>query len=242
MDLSEKLASINDTMKHTKEDWVATKPDNPDLAIYLHFWRDDFMVAGVQCALDRDAGLEAGSLAAMGFSAQAMTITFESYYSDLPESPITHQPWQHLEMQYVSETYPDAQDKGWVDPCLTTTIHERGGGYGLSSVTYRIAGDTVEWGEEHTVISSEMEDLQGGGVMFEHLQAAMARPTLQEKIAEDAKQLFGLTDEESRLFHSDMATAMALQERGLAVAVMFSAKEGSQREQWLNERLGEPGS
>ena len=249
MDLQEKTTLITDLMKKTKEDWVATKPENTDIAIYLHFWRGDDLIITLQCAVDRDKAMAAGEIGAMGFGADTMAITFESFHSNEGKSPLTGEQWRPHEMQYVFEAEPRNAVEHWVDECVTTTIHERGGRYILASNGYRISGIKVVWTEEQLHISSDNEDENAAGVMFEYLQHSMANPTIEEKIAEDAKTnpltaMMGslVEDPERRLFHTDMATLTALNERGLINSALVGAEPGSVREELLTERLGNDGT
>jgi hypothetical protein len=248
VDLLEKLETIDGLTRKLKQEWVESKPENTDLGIYLHFYRGDDLAVAVQCELNRDTALNAGQLGAMGFNATTMAITFESYHSTLEKSPITGRRWKPQEMQFVSETYPEAWEKDWVHPCLTTTIHERGGGYGLRSQPYRLDGNELIWFEDKVItVSSEDVNDQGAGVMFDYLQHAMANPTIEEQLQEAAKSdpmarvMAGLvTDAEARQFHSDMATLSSLEERDLITGVVFSADPGSKREELLRGRFGDP--
>jgi hypothetical protein len=244
--LTEKADAIDKVMRKTKEDWVATGPEITDLAIYLHFYRSDDMVAMVQTQLDRDTALQAGRLGAMGFAADAMSITFESYHSNLQYSPLTGEEWRHQEMQFVYETHPEAIEKGWVTECLTTTVHERGGGFVLLSASYQIKDGKVEWGE---VAAHRQDDGAGEGTMFDYLRDAINAPSMDEVIAEQAKtnpiaDLMNnlVSDPEARRFHIDLATLRALEEKKLTTAVILYAEPGSNRAQWLQERLGSSGS
>jgi len=231
-------------MKDTKESWVADEPENTDLAIYLHFWRGDDLAAMIQTPLDRDTGLAAGRVAASGFGATAMSITFESYYSNLGESPVTGERWEPREMQYVFEAVAENRTEHWVKECLTTTAHDRGGEYGLISLPYVIEDKTkVIWSDEKQTVSSNIEGEAGGGVMFEYLQDVMQQPTIEEVIGQQDSELIDLMnslvdDPEARQFHTDMATLAALEERQLVTAAMFSAEPGSNRAKWIEERLG----
>ena len=237
-------------MKRTKEDWVATKPENTDIAIYLHFWRGDEMVITLQCEVNRDTALAAGDIGAMGFGADTMAITFESFHSNTKTSPLSGKDWRPHEMQYVFEAEPRNAVEHWVDECITTTAHERGGAYVLSSNGYRIVKNRVEWTEDQMHIVSEDDDEgQAAGAMFDYLQRAMAAPTIEQKIAEDAKTnpltaMMGVLveDPERRLFHTDMATLTALNDRKLIQTAMVGAEPGSVREELLIERLGNDGT
>ena len=239
------METISELMKQTKESWVASEPENTDLAIYLHFWRADSLVVMVQTPLDRDTGLEAGHMGAAGFAATTMSITFESYHSNLQESPNTGKPWEPHEMQYTFEAVPENREKHWVMECLSTSAHERGGEFCFSSLPYVIEGKQVVWGEEK-IIYSNAEGESAQGVMFDYLQHAMSQPTLEDIMAEKAKDdpffaaMGGLvTDPEQRLFHTDMATFSSLEERKMVTAGMFAAEPGSWREQQIKERFGD---
>jgi hypothetical protein len=244
VDLKEKTDHVVEVMRRTKEDWVATKPENPDLAIYLHFYRGDDLIATVICPLDRDTALKAGMIGARGFCADTMTATFEGYHSNLPESPITGKPWKHMEMQYLAQTSQEAIEKHWVNECLTTSSHERGGGFAVSSQSFIIRDDKVEWLDKDLELVSK--DGRGEGVMFDYLQRSMSEPTVMETIKNDGSKVSKLmlaliSDPEAQLFHSDIATISALKEKQLATAVVLSARSGSEREQWLTERYGPSG-
>ena len=250
MGLKEKMDQVSEVMRRTKEEWVETGTENTDLAIYLHFFRGDSLVAAVQCPLDRDKGLLAGRMGAMGFNADTMSITFESYHSSLRESPITGNRWMPREMQFVFENYPEAAEQNWVNECLTITMHERGGEFALYSTPYRIKDGKVEWqeGGQYELRSGE-EGSSGGGVMFDYLQDSMTGPTILTKLDEQSEvepvvALMSslITDEEARLYHADVATFQAMGERELATAVVLSAEPGSNREKWLTERFGPPGT
>lgn len=247
MSLKDKMDQITDLMKNTKESWVATRPENPDLAIYLHFWRGDDLAVMLQTPLDRDTALEVGHVGAAGFAATAMSITFESYHSTERISPNTGEPWKPHEMQYTVEAVPENKEKHWVLECLSTSAHERGGEYCFSSLPYWIEDFQVRWGEEQAIYStSNTEGESAQGYMFDYLQNAMSQPTLEEVMAEKAKtepvyeMMSGLVPEpERRLFHTDMATFHSLEERKLVTTGMFAAEPGSLREELIKERFGD---
>jgi hypothetical protein len=244
MDLKEKAEHVVQVMKRTKDSWVATKPENTDLAIYLHFYRSDELVATVICPLDRDTGLKAGMLGAKGFNASTMAITFEGYHSHLPESPVTGKPWKHQEMQFMAQTSQEAIEKHWVNECLTTSVHERGGGFAVCSLSFIVRDDKVEWLGDDLVHLAGPE-AKGDGVMFDYLQQSMNAPTVMEQIKSDGSpasrlMLTLISDPEAQLFHSDIATIQALKDKDLASGVVLSAPSGSDREQWITERFGPP--
>lgn len=248
MDLEQTLEQIGGLMRQTKEDWVETKPQNTDIGIYLHCYRGENLIAAVQCPLNRDDALQAGSIVAAGFNTDVLAITFESYHSTLETSPITGKPWRPHEMQYVAQTQPEAYEKGWVSECLMTSIHERGGGFGLQSQPYLLRDYMVEWGEARSDTSAAGEHAIGGGYMLDYLQEVMSKPTIEELARQHAKSnplakvmTELITNPEARYFHMDMATYKRLSELKLVTGVVFSAEKGSDREKWLTERLGPPG-
>lgn len=174
-----------------------------------------------------------------------MSLTFESFNSTLGESPITGNPWEPHEMQYVFEAVPENRTEHWVKECVTTTAHERGGEFALTSMPYVIEDGQVVWSESRIEISSQAEGEGGGGVMFDWMQHAMAQPTIEEVMSSKAEndQITAVisemvTDPEMRLFHTDMATYRAMEEQHLVSAIMFAANPGSLRAEMIEERLG----
>lgn len=250
MSLSEILTEVVEVMKRTKESWVAESPDQPDLAIYEHYYRGGDLVATVQCPMDRDIALRAAMVACPGFSADVVSVTFESYSTKHTKSPVTGEEWMPKEMQFVAQTMPEAFEKGWVHECLTTSIHERGGDYALASHGYRITDGVVEWLEAKSMNPEHENPTSGGGFMFDNLQAAMERKTMEETVREETEnenepllQLLAGTfkdDPERRAFHIDMATSRVLEDNELAIGVMLMAEAGTNRAEWLEERLGDP--
>lgn len=243
MNLQEKMQQISELMRTMKNDWVATDPEHTDLGIYLHFFRGDEMVVALACPLERDKALEAAHLGAAGFCADTMIITFESYHTTLEVSPISGEEWEAGELERLFNDDPEAVDKGWMHECLTTTGHERGGGYGLISLPYLIKAKEVVWQDAMT----PPENVDGGGVMFESLQYSMSLPTLLERVEEvaDTDPVAGLIsglilDPELRQFHTDMATLQALQERELIISVALTAEPGTNRERLIRERFDQP--
>ena len=94
---------------------MATKPENTDLAIYLHFWRGDESGRSWSAPLDRDTGLRLVRWEQRGSTRRPCPITFESYHSKL-EGVSDHR--EALEAHgdaVLFETTPENQEKHWVD-------------------------------------------------------------------------------------------------------------------------------
>lgn len=240
MSLLAKATRMAEAVKATKESHVAANPDNPDLQIQLYFWRGDDLIAVVSCPLDRDIGLHAGQVGVVGFSATTMAMVFESYHTHLKDSPITGEPWMHQEMQFVCESMPEAQEKGWVTPALTLSAHERGGDYFLRLMPYRLKEDRVEWDEVADTYLSSDEEVQADGSMFHYLQHSMQAPTIADHIKESAEmgQLVEYLGDEQGAIHSDMACVRAMKDKHLINSVIFPVIEGSARAEQIAERLG----
>jgi hypothetical protein len=245
MGLQEKATEIAKVMEEVKERWVADPANEgqTDLSIYLHFWRGEEMVATVVCPLDRDTGLHAGLMGAKGFNATTMAITFESYHTELAESPLSGQPWRPHEMQYVFYAHPE---EDWVTECLTTSVHERDGAFVLHSQAFKIEDGHVIWGDSQLHHVSSEDEITGNGVMFEYLQQAMKEPLLMAELQKEGEKsplaqlmLTLVNDPEEQYFHADAATARILMDRKLAITVMLGAEPGTKREEWIKERFGE---
>jgi hypothetical protein len=254
MDLKERTQEIVDGVKRLKSEWVDSDPENTDLAIYLHFYRGDEMVALVQCPVDRDNALVAARIGAVGFCADTMSVAFESFHSTLVTSPVSGKPWKPREMQYVFETDPMASEKGWVHSCITISSHERGGAWTITTLPYRLKRKPPKkkkelvWLDDEELMMDSGESGEGGGVMHEGMQHAMSMPTTLEQLAEvakkstKAKNILKTLSEEQRLLQSDLAAHRALLEQKVASSVILYAAPDTERAKWLKERLGEPES
>lgn len=239
MEPDQLLTEIVTMMKATKEEWVASRPDNVDLSIYLHFFRDQALAISAQTVLDRDVALKATTLGIMGFDADAVAITSEAYHTKLELSPLTGEPWQHQEMQYVVETMGE---KGWAYECLTTMLIQKSGQCLVHMSSYQIKDHQVHWTADDRLGEA---DGTAGGVIPETVRQAFTRPQLSEHLAslDDDDIVTEVVKElgaERARFHSDMATWRALKEQKLVTAVVMSAEKDSLRYQLLTERLGEP--
>lgn len=252
MDLKKRTQEIVDGVKRLKSEWVDSNPENTDLAIYLHFYRGDELVALVQSPMDRDTALSAARMGAVGFCADTMSVAFESFHSTLGTSPVSGKPWRPREMQYIFETDPMASEKGWVYSCITISSHEKGGDWTITTLPYRLKRKPLKKKMELTWLVDEELQLdsddigEGSGVMHEAMQEAMTRPNTIESLTqlaekEPAAMLIaeGL-NEEQLLLQSDLATHRSLLEHRVATAIVLYAAPDSERQQWLTERLGEP--
>jgi hypothetical protein len=241
MNLGDKAVKTAEAIRQLKDEWVAEHPDEPDIQIQIYFWRGDELIVVASTVIDKNIALKAGQLGTVGFSATAMALCFEGYHSTLEKSPITGEPWIHQEMQFVCETMPEAQEKGWVTPALTIAAHERGGAYSLRLMPYRVKGDVVEWLEVQESGASTDDEVQADGSMFHYLQHTLQSKTIADHITESGDSINDLIEfmtPEQVLVHSDLATYGALKHQELITSALFPAVEGSLRAQALIQRLG----
>jgi hypothetical protein len=243
--LVEKTKAIQEVMVHTKTTWVASGPEETDLAFYIHLFRGDELVGVVITRTgDRDTLLKAATLAAPGFAATTVTVTFESWHTTLAKSPLTDEDWRANEMQYIADTDPLAFEKGWLTECVTTVSYDRDGAAAMVSQAYRIKDEEILW-EDPEVLDGSDGNTVGGGYMSDYLSNLMtkeAADVLEQKMKElKLAQLFadatGMTPEQQR-FHMDAAVMTTLMERKLVEAVILGAEEGSARQTWIEERFG----
>lgn len=240
--LREKAIAVDQVMREAKTDWVATKPESTDLAIYIHAYRGEDVVAALQCPLEREAALKAFQITAVGMSPDTLMATLESWHSTLDKSPVTGQDWMRGEMAFVGATYPEAQQEGWVSECLTTNAFDREGDYVVVSTPYLIQDHQVTFKESIVHDSSEAE---GSGVMQNAFLAIMQLPTVIQTLEkdEDAKLIQVVAqfipDPEVRQFHMDCAALKAMAEQDLITAAALMAEEGSARKQMIIERFGD---
>ena len=235
MTTEEILETICKVMRQTKTKWLATNPVNPDLAIYLHFFRDGELVATAQTPLNRDTALQAMALGGQGMGATVISFTCESYETASDISPYTGQPWAARERQFIFETKPDQTE---VTECLTTTVVDATGKALCTVQPFRINSGELEWLEE-------MSAGNAGGLIAETLTQILQSPKLadlvNEKLGGDLLvQIQAELGAERSLFHQDMAVWRALLGKELISSMIIEAKPGTLRYDMLQERLGEP--
>ena len=173
----------------------------------------------------------------MGFSATEVSITMESYATNTTISTLTGQRWLHQEMQYVLETKQPGYEQ--VSECLCTLIADRNQQCLTQQAPYQIVDGEVDW-HEFTPVTDTL-----GGVFYDTLLEAMAKPMLSDTVATTAQGpavalLSELLGEEAARFHSDIAVQRALTERKVVTNVMMAATAGSVRHQLIAAEAKQP--
>jgi hypothetical protein len=243
VDLKQKTAMVTDLMKETKRSWIASEPESTDMAIYLHFWRDDELVVMLQCRYDQEVSSNALLVGVAGFGATTVSMTIESYNTRQLVSPVTGEAWMSGELQYVFETNPQNKVEGWVTEALITYVAERGGGWAKCSDPYRMENHEVFWEDQVIEMGTEVEP-ENDVIGF--MQHVLSLRTIEDQLREDSEHnaMTALvnslvTDPELRFFHTDMATYRTLTDRNLITAIGFQTEKGSVRAQLIKERMGD---
>lgn len=108
--------------------------------------------------VDRDQGLAAVRLAAMGFGCDAVALVTDSWHASTMTNPLTGKVWGPGEMQVAVEQH-DGIERGWITEDLTTLVVNRAGdqsfgmdgfrieqvGYGARTRHFRIEWVPTEW-------------------------------------------------------------------------------------------------
>lgn len=180
---------------------------------------------------ERDAILQAATVAAVGFALDLLALTFEVYVGvgeeggAVPRNPITGKPWEIGEMQEVAELH-DGVAKGYVDEALGVMVHNRAGDSAMATMPFRIRGTSVEW----------LEHINGGelsGIMHSALASAMSKPALN--LAPEFQEAMADLSPEEATTLEDVATARFL---ASSCQVALHAEPGTYRADYL-ARSGE---
>jgi len=245
--LSDRTKQVAEAMKEMKKEWVASEPEQTDLAMLVHLFRGTEPIAALQCRLDRDITLQACHLAVAGMAADQVVIGFESWTTSHMTNPATGKEWEHGQMSELGSD-PEAVAKGWVKECLSVTGYDRKKNSTIVSIGYQITGTEVVFDEPVVMLSDDEEESwanAGGGYMQDAMLHAMSLPSVLEQAQtmegpkfELMRDLMGTLGPEAVFFHIDCATLRTLGERELILGAVLLAEVGSERERMIEERFG----
>lgn len=152
-------------------------------------FRGDQQVAAVMCA--EDAGSEIISaialIAADGWAADTLAVTFDSYFSFLPDNPTTGRPWSAGEMDVIAQKFK-GRERGWVTDALCVHILNRAGDWRLVNLPYSLAEHSVKWGKPDRFDSNVFTD-EVGGEMASLLKRAMTIEPVEVDPENDFKDM-----------------------------------------------------
>lgn len=168
-----------------------------------------------------------------GFSADVALWVTDTWNSELPDSPISHKPWQRGEMAAVADFY-EGREKGWVSDALSLLVVNRAEDTAMATTPYAIlpgrglvwtAPNAEQWGSAQTNVELE-------GALVDAFKAAMREPVLAAVDEPTVRRMFGI-DMDLAMVACDMATASILHQMGCSV--ILSAKKGGDRQRLLEQ-------
>lgn len=234
MNVIEQLEEILEHQRERKEVWVEDNPETPDMPTLVMAYRDDELVMQAACHADRDKMLELANVVAFGSVAQALVCSFETYGTELKENPITGDPWEQGEMQYLAHHY-DGFKKGWVHEAMSISAYDREGNFVMVSYGFEVDGNKVIWQEPKTFRSNEEEEKSYvAGILHDTMKVIMgadtvetvARADLGDEIVNHLTSDMGI----DKYIHADIATVKHVLAEGFAIGAGLVAVPGSERE------------
>lgn len=246
--IGERRDQAAERVRHLKEAKVAdwTGEDRPELHPTVIGWRGDEEVVVLMAAqVDRDEGLRAAQVAAMGFGCDSLAFCVDTWGTKLRVNPMTGREWGEREMQGLVERHQGIE-RGWINEALSTFVVNRAGdlaasyqGYRQTRVGFgkRTRRWTLEWTDSHTSEPGEVGHRHEGRVP-DALHRAMTRPTSMQYLASLGLtgRDFGLDDVEA-MAHADCGAVRAAKLGGWAGAILLTA-EDPRRQKIVEESLG----
>lgn len=215
--------------RRAKED-QARKRDS-DLPVSLFAYRGQDLVAMVwPTDGTRDKTLAAVRTVAVGFGADVLAMTMDTWQGTGRTNPLTGKSWGAGDLQDLVENH-DGYGRGWVTDAVSVLVYNRAGDRSATMLPYRIASRNVVWLDDRHL---DTEDGYGG-LVHEVLSAAMSGPTLDVLVARTGLTGadFGL-DAEETLAHQDCAAAKLLLNR---CAVALAAEPNTVRAKIIRRSL-----
>jgi hypothetical protein len=193
---------------HNKEAACRRHGDR-DISPQLEAWRDGNLIAAVICPeVDKTLAFTAATVAAPGFDADTLTLTFDAHVAASPINPATGQSWEPGQMQRACDE-EGACDLGIITDCLLTLLVHRDGAMASWMRKYRVdkTAGRVHW-IDPVEKRTNRSDMDLVGQFPDELRESLALPSLWPLIAPEATAL-GLSAAETRA-RLDTATAEAI--------------------------------
>jgi hypothetical protein len=234
--IAEKRDVAAERVRHLKEQKVADwrESDRPELHPTVIGWRGDTEVAVmVTMRVDRDEGLRAAHLMAVGFGCDALAFCVDTWSSKDLINPVTGREWAQNEMQDVVEHHQGIE-RGWILEALNTFVVNRAGDLAASYQGYRQTKHgygkrttrwTLEWTESRvsdpTTVGARHE-----GLVIRALHRAMNTDTTGQWLGRLGLSGadFGLDDVET-MAHADCAVVKTLAAAGFEGGVLLSSDD-----------------
>lgn len=161
MGIKEIRDSARENGRRVKETQVETATTREQCFIrpsVLGYRGNEPVVLMISQDVDRNQGLNAVRLAAMGFGCDAVALTTDSWHAKTMTNPVTGKDWGPGEMQIVADEH-NGIERGWISEDLMTNVVNRAGdqafgldsfvihqeGYGARTRRFRIEWVDNEW-------------------------------------------------------------------------------------------------
>jgi hypothetical protein len=236
MKLADAMTTAEATCRQLKERTASKKMRNMHSMVAVY--RGEEHIATFMVPVSRDSLLQAAQAAAIGFNADILCLTFETWMSgpDFPDPrdkhPITGERVGSGDLQDLVENH-HGLERGWVVDAIALVGVNRAGDTEMVSLAYRMKGTRrVEWLPDFNPQYGE-----GGGRVYDALGAIMRAVEPGLRAAELIREEFpGATSYEAQRAIQDGMTLAALQRRGADfVAVLLNTGEpGSERHNILS--------
>jgi hypothetical protein len=200
-------------------------------------------VSLIEMPPNRDKQLAVARVAASVFSADILSVAFETWETHLKRNPITNRRWRPGEQQHVA-LHHDGRKKGWIRDMLMACVVNRAGDIVQTGLPYRVEGATVHWDEKRAKRMRESAGHYFTGYVPDALLAIMNEPTMDVVLYRlYAAQLgLNLPIEGDRLRdHMDCVgvkmVARLASKLGTPVGVTLTADRGSERQKIIDRSL-----
>lgn len=224
-----------DGIKKLKEHRVAEGQGvegDDDLTPMVEVFRGEDLVAMIVAPqVDRDQGLDAARMAAVGFSADKISMVLDAHVSSSPINPKTGEEWGPGEMQRACHE-DGACQVGLITDTLIIIDHYRSGRHREEMLPYHVHADdkTVHWvgadsADLPRVIDTDNEGEGVDGIIPNAIFDAFKEPVLFDVMKQQlGLEAFHLTEEQARV-HCDCAMAKILGQQGFQVALVPTSEE-----------------
>lgn len=179
-DLKQQHDEHVETVKGVKERYAKRRGDDEPMPTEIRVFRDGREIAVIATFNSPDFFMKVFHVARVGFSAQRMSLSMESWSSKLKENPLSGEEWEQGEMAYVAEYYPEARENGWVTDALNVFTFDENGDYESSLIHFSMEGPLITWGEE---MKHTEDDFHVGGRVVQSCTTSMKSPGLSQHAA-----------------------------------------------------------
>ena len=226
-----------DGLKHLKESKVrdsAGVEGDDDLNPMVEVFRAGVLVALIVAPhVDRDQGLHACRIAAVGFSADKISMVMDAHMASAPVNPKTGKEWGPGEMQRACHE-DGACAVGLITDCLLVMDAYRTGRIVQSTLPYHVHAEakTVRWVvDEHVgTLDTDTPNNELQGIVPDAVRDAFTKPQIIDSMRAElglGVEHFGLTEEQARI-HCDCAMAKLLGSEDYQVALVPATDEAAE--------------